>query len=156
MNKKDLVIVALATFCLTSTLFMILPSRSIEKDPWADVNGPTIGEPDGRIDMRDIAYEVLHFNQDVSNMTRDVNVKDSIFTWSSGHQYIAPPGGGAQYNSWRSDQLSTVGFKQVTVQVIPNCSVSVLVVQGLGIGGGGALQLDGKDGGLVGSQKRMM
>jgi len=74
MNKKDLVIVALATFCLTSTLFMILPSRSAERDPWADVSGPTQGEPDGTINMRDINYEIQHFNQDVSNMTRNVNV----------------------------------------------------------------------------------
>ena len=74
MNKKDMIIVALATFCLTSTLFMILPSRSAERDPWADVSGPTIGEPDGTINMRDINYEIQHFNQDVSNMTRNVNV----------------------------------------------------------------------------------
>jgi len=74
MNKRDLIIVALATFCLTSTLFMILPSRSAERDPWADVSGPTIGEPDGTINMRDINYEIQHFNQNVSNMTRNVNV----------------------------------------------------------------------------------
>jgi hypothetical protein len=63
LNKRDLVIVALATFCLTSTLFMILPSRSAEPyNPWADVSGPTMGEPDGTINMRDINYEILRFN----------------------------------------------------------------------------------------------
>jgi hypothetical protein len=63
LNKRDLVIVALATFCLTSTLFMILPSRSAEPyNPWGDVSGPTIGEPDGTINMRDINYEILRFN----------------------------------------------------------------------------------------------
>lgn len=74
MNKKDLIIVVLATFCLTATLFMILPSRSTEKDPWADVSSPIVGESDGKINMRDISYEIQHFNQDVSNMTRNVNV----------------------------------------------------------------------------------
>jgi len=63
LNKKDLVIVALATFCLTATLFTILPSRSAEPySPWADVSGPTIGESDGTINMRDINYEILRFN----------------------------------------------------------------------------------------------
>jgi len=74
MNKRDMFIVALVTFCLTATLFMILPSRSTEKDPWADVNGPTPGVPDGVVNMRDIAYEVAHFNENVSDMTRNVNV----------------------------------------------------------------------------------
>ena len=74
VTKKDLLIAVLATFCLTSTLFMILPSRSAERDPWADVSGLTVGEPDGKINFRDISYEITHFNQDVSNMTRNVNV----------------------------------------------------------------------------------
>ena len=63
MNKKDLIIAILATFCLTATLFVILPSRSAEPyNPWGDVSGPTIGEPDGTINMRDINYEILRFN----------------------------------------------------------------------------------------------
>lgn len=73
MNKKDLVIVALATFCLTSTLFMILPSRSADRDPWADVTGPD-DVLDDIVNMRDIQYEILRFNQNVSDMTRNVNV----------------------------------------------------------------------------------
>lgn len=72
-TKKDLIIVALSTFCLTSTLFIVLPSRSIEKDPWADVYGPD-GVLDDKVNMMDIAYEIAHFNENVSNMTRDVNV----------------------------------------------------------------------------------
>jgi hypothetical protein len=51
VNKKDLVIVALATFCLTATLFMILPTKSNpgigEYDPENDLNG------DGTIDIYD-------------------------------------------------------------------------------------------------------
>jgi outer membrane protein assembly factor BamB len=63
VTKKDLIIAVLATFCLTATLFIILPSRSAEPyNPWGDVSGPTIGEPDGTINMRDINYEILRFN----------------------------------------------------------------------------------------------
>jgi len=50
-TKKDLVIVALLTFCLTVTLFMILPTRSQtgpEYDPWTDLND------DGVIDSTDL------------------------------------------------------------------------------------------------------
>jgi len=63
MNKKDLIIAVLATFCLTSTIFMIFPTKSAEPyNPWADVSGPTLGEADGTINMRDINYEILRFN----------------------------------------------------------------------------------------------
>ncbi len=51
--KKDLVIVALATFCLTVTLFMILPTESspgsVQYNPWLDTND------DGQINIVDIA-----------------------------------------------------------------------------------------------------
>jgi hypothetical protein len=62
MSVKNNVIVALVTFCLTATLFSIVPTWSTQVyDPWADVSGPTLGVPDGRINMRDIAYEVSLF-----------------------------------------------------------------------------------------------
>lgn len=62
MSKKNTIIVALVTFCLTATLFSVLPTWSTQVyDPWADVSGPTAGVPDGRINMRDIAYEVSLF-----------------------------------------------------------------------------------------------
>ena len=64
-NKKDLIIAVLATFCLTATLFSIIPVRSQqprEYDPRLDVTGPEnppgSGQfpPDGVINMRDIGY----------------------------------------------------------------------------------------------------
>jgi hypothetical protein len=49
--KKDLVVMALAAFCLTATLFMILPTKSNpgvgEYDPWVDL------KEDGTIDIYD-------------------------------------------------------------------------------------------------------
>lgn len=39
VTKKDLILAVIATFCLTATLFMIIPTRSaVEYDPWKDVN----------------------------------------------------------------------------------------------------------------------
>ncbi len=59
ITKKDLVIAVLLTFCLTATLFMIIPTRSSlstsEYNPLADLTGPE-GVPDGVINMRDINY----------------------------------------------------------------------------------------------------
>ena len=57
--RKDLVVTVLVTFCLTATLFMILPTRSLpaigEYDPWLDTND------DGKIDMKDIGAEARAF-----------------------------------------------------------------------------------------------
>jgi hypothetical protein len=73
-TKKDLVIAVLVTFCLTATLFIVLPSRSVEPySPWADVSGPTVGESDGTINMRDINYEILRFNT-FGDTTKNVSV----------------------------------------------------------------------------------
>lgn len=50
--KKDLVIAVLSTFCLTVTLFAVIPTRSSpgigDYDPWYDIND------DGKIDGRDL------------------------------------------------------------------------------------------------------
>jgi hypothetical protein len=49
-NRKDMVIVALATFCLTATLFMIISTRSQtanQYDPWVDL------DDDGKISILD-------------------------------------------------------------------------------------------------------
>ena len=51
-NKKDLIIMVLAAFCLTAVLFTILPvsSQGIHPyDPWWDL------DDDGRIDISDLA-----------------------------------------------------------------------------------------------------
>ena len=74
VTKKDLIIAVLATFCLTATLFIILPSRSAEPyNPWADVSGPIMGEPDGTINMRDINYEIMRFNT-LGDTTKNVTI----------------------------------------------------------------------------------
>lgn len=60
-NRKDLIIAILATFCLTTTIFMILPTRSQssteepEYDHWYDVND------DGKIDILDIVQLTIRY-----------------------------------------------------------------------------------------------
>ncbi len=62
VTKKDMAVAILATFCLTSTLFMAIPIKSQvgttssnEYDPWIDTND------DGIIDIFDIAALALAF-----------------------------------------------------------------------------------------------
>lgn len=55
MIRKDLIVAVLATFCLTATLFMVVPTRSastqsdgLQYDPWKDIND------DGKLDILDV------------------------------------------------------------------------------------------------------
>jgi hypothetical protein len=71
--KKDLIIVALATFCLTATVFMIRPTLSNpglgEYDAWNDLNG------DGIIDMYDAIQFAGTFNT-AGDPTKNVKVTE--------------------------------------------------------------------------------
>jgi uncharacterized coiled-coil protein SlyX len=79
-SKKDLIIAILSTFCLTATLFMIVPIRSAigigEYDPWADIND------DGKIDMKDIGYMARLFGTtgDPTNKTALLYEVNATFT----------------------------------------------------------------------------
>jgi len=70
--KKDVVIAVLATFCLTSTLFMITTSKSQsgvgEYNPWADYND------DGLINILDIVPGAVSFGATSTDTTKNVNV----------------------------------------------------------------------------------
>jgi hypothetical protein len=69
--RKDLVIVALAAFCLTATLFMIIPTKSNPEtsnyDAWNDLND------DGTIDIYDAINFAGTFNT-AGDPTKNVNV----------------------------------------------------------------------------------
>jgi hypothetical protein len=72
ITKKNLVAIMLA-FCISSIMFAVLPIRSQTTsvyDPWADVSGPIVGQPDGVINMRDIAYEITLFNTNGTPLNR--------------------------------------------------------------------------------------
>jgi hypothetical protein len=67
--KKDLVIAVLAAFCVTATLFVIMPTRSSPQgyDPWLDVN------EDGTINILDISAMAKAF-MTTGDPTKNVNV----------------------------------------------------------------------------------
>jgi hypothetical protein len=68
MMKRDLIIAVLVTFCLTATLFLVIPGRSTGTyDPWADING------DGKINMTDVGYVASLFGTK-GDPTRNVTV----------------------------------------------------------------------------------
>jgi len=71
ITKKDLIIAVLATFCLTSALFIVIPtkgsSNSLPYDPWVDLNG------DGKIDIYDITWACELYDTS-GDPTRNVNV----------------------------------------------------------------------------------
>jgi hypothetical protein len=82
MIKRDLIIAVLATFCLTATLFLILPVRSTGKyDPWADING------DGKINMIDVGYIASLFGTS-GDPTRNVTVTNWPTNWPSTTQTL--------------------------------------------------------------------
>jgi len=70
LTKKDLIIAILLTFCLTATLFMILPTESSpagEYDPWLDYND------DGVINIQDLFAMGKAFGTS-GDPTKNVNV----------------------------------------------------------------------------------
>jgi hypothetical protein len=70
MMRKDLIIAVLATFCLTATLFLVIPTRSqtaSQYDPWLDTNA------DGKIDGKDLGETAFAFGS-YGDPTKDVNV----------------------------------------------------------------------------------
>ena len=72
-NRKDMVIVALATFCLTATLFMVLPIRSQPNgyDAWLDTND------DGSINILEGILLSNHFLTS-GDPTKNVNVMNEL------------------------------------------------------------------------------
>ncbi len=65
--KKDIIITALLTFCLTATVFMVATSRSAEYDPWVDLND------DGKIDIFDVVGMTSRYAA-TGNPTKNVTV----------------------------------------------------------------------------------
>lgn len=73
-KRKDLIVVALATFCLTASLFMIGSIRSAgigEYNPWADINN------DGIVDIYDAILLSNAFNKNGQNLTKASVMYDS-------------------------------------------------------------------------------
>jgi hypothetical protein len=105
-NKKYLIIAVLATFCLTATLFMIMPtkSQSGSYDPWTDING------DGKIDMADISMAIEGF-MSTGDATKPVNI--------TGHatELIVLASGLPISGAWVSPYILVDGYSKVTVSI---------------------------------------
>jgi len=84
MIRKDMIIAILITFLLTAILFRTLPTNSDlrDYDPWYDVTGPTPGQPDGKIDVRDVyALEMKYGTTGTGDQTTR-NVSVTNWPWS--------------------------------------------------------------------------
>ena len=108
VTKRVLIIAVLATFCLTATLFMVVPTRSQTGgyDPRYDVNG------DGKIDMADISTEVEAFMSS-GDPTLPVNI--------TGHATqlikVAEYGMINVSSSWGSSRILVDGYAKFSVNV---------------------------------------
>lgn len=70
MKRRDFVVTALLTFCLTALLFMVIPTKSQETgeyDPWSDING------DGKIDILDVV-SMTRIYATSGDPTRNMNI----------------------------------------------------------------------------------
>jgi hypothetical protein len=68
ITRKTLIITVLCTFCLTVSIFSIMPVSSIGTyDPWLDYNG------DGKIDLKDVYPMHLAYGA-AGDSTKNVNV----------------------------------------------------------------------------------
>lgn len=73
-TRRDFVLAILVAFCLTATLFSIIPVGGLGTyDPWLDVNG------DGKIDLKDY-YTVGKAYGTLGDPTRNVNVTNTPLT----------------------------------------------------------------------------
>jgi hypothetical protein len=102
--KRDIIVTALLTFCLTATLFMIATSRSQEYDPWADLN------EDGIIDIFDVVG-VTGIYETTGDTTKNVTIAghaNKLGYYISGQSVSAG-------SYWESDWINVDGYSKVTI-----------------------------------------
>lgn len=109
IDKKYLIVAVLATFCLTATLFMIVPTRSQSSsyDPWTDING------DGTIDMADISLAVDGFMAS-GDATKPVNITGHATKLVKEAMGVTVFAGG----SWFGNPILVDGYSKVTINVL--------------------------------------
>jgi len=116
VTKKDLVIVILATFCLTLTLFTILPTHS-SYDPWLDV------DDNGVVELKDF-YELSQAFGTSGNPTKSVTINDN---WTEGSFNFSLPPNGVTENF----TITTAGFNTITISLDASswgkCEIQVFI-----------------------------
>ncbi len=118
ITKKDLVIVVLATFCLSATVFTVIPTRSQngKYDPWLDIN------TDGTINIIDLANTARAFGSS-GDPTRMVIVMNSHYEWYS-NETVGPRRGWGFLNE-------TAGYRQVSIRMTSYAALNVVVIFGI-------------------------
>lgn len=107
ITKRHLITAVLATFCLTTLVFMVVPTRSQttpEYDPWADLNG------DGKIDILDVVGTTGIYGAS-GNPTRPVVINHN---WNQGN---FTPFGLSPNSVSQNFTIQTAGFKSLTISV---------------------------------------
>jgi hypothetical protein len=117
--KKDLAIAILLTFCLTATLFMIVPTRSQvgQYDPWADING------DGIIDIYDLRSVAALFDTS-GDPTKYVNVTNWPTLRTTQLFKAAEDATVDAYGAWSSGEIPVDGYSKVTINIYMNQSTN--------------------------------
>ena len=118
--KRDLIITALLTFCLTASIFMVATSNSAEYDPWEDI------DDDGKISIFDIVNLTNSYGA-TGNATKNVAVTNwpdannaNVTNWPKSDdvtvwwQYSLVDGAGVWSPRYYSDGYSTLHMRMVT------------------------------------------
>ncbi len=107
--KKDLIITALLTFCLTATVFMVATSQSAEYDPWVDLND------DGKIDIFDVVGMTSRYAA-TGDPTKNVTIAGHAnkLSYSISGQSVAAG------DTFYSPGIDLDGYSKVTVSLFSN------------------------------------
>jgi hypothetical protein len=104
--KKDIIITAILTFCLTATIFMVATSNSAEYDPWVDLND------DGKIDIFDVVGMTSRYAA-TGNPAKNVTIAgraSKLITLANGEPIPAI--------SWfTSDPISADGYSKISISI---------------------------------------
>ncbi len=121
VTKKDMAVAILATFCLTSTLFMVIPIKSEvgttsanEYDPWIDTND------DGIIDIFDIAKLALAFGAEGTPINKTALLLDLLNRLDA-------------LNATVIEQQNTINQLDSTVTYLNQTVVNLSQSKGLGV-----------------------
>jgi len=102
--RRDIIVTALLTFCMTATLFMILPTRSQEYDPWADLN------EDGIIDIFDVVG-VTGIYETTGDTTKNVTVAN----WPSNKLAYSIETSVGGFAGFESPYISVASYSKISI-----------------------------------------
>ena len=102
--RKDLIITAVLTFCLTSTIFMVATSRSAEYDPWVDIND------DGKIDIFDVVGMTSRYAA-----TGDPTKNVTVANWPSNKLAYSIETSVGGFAGFQSPYIQVAGYSKISI-----------------------------------------